>query len=165
MKRIIFFVVFINFLYAAENIKKYIKTDNVSIYEKNDAKSKVIAKLPKNTEVSIIKKEKRFVFVEVDKQTKGWVFEFNLTDKKPEEKGKKTIIDTLANDNYASREGTVRANIRGLNEISKEYAKEKKISEKAINAIIKMEQRIISDDELMQFMKEGKLGEFSEGNK
>lgn len=162
---ILFFYVvsFINFLNGESNNIQFTKTDNVKLFKESNANSNVIKNLKKNAPLTILDKKGKFVYVDDGANSKGWVFEFNLTSKNPQsQQSSSKLLDGLANDDYTSRESSTKANIRGLTEMSKEYAENKNISKKAINTVIKMEKYKISEKDLDKFMKEGKLGEYTE---
>jgi len=150
----------INFKINAETY--YAKTDNVKVFAAANAQSNVIKSLKKNESVDSLSKSGKFVNVRTADKKIGWVFEFNLTLSQPNKTKSNTFLDSLTTDNYASRESSTAANVRGLSEMSKQYAQQKKISKKSVDTVTKMEQFKITAEELDKFLKAGKLGEYAE---
>jgi len=144
-------------------LEMFAKTDNVKVFASNNAGSKVIKILKKNDSVNAGKKIGRFVYAETFDKKFGWIFEFSLTATAPaKKKTSDKFLDDLTTDNYASRDSSTKANVRGLTEISKQYAATNKISKKTVETAEKMEKHKITDSELDSFLKQGKLGEYIE---
>ncbi|MBP7653282.1 SH3 domain-containing protein [Candidatus Dependentiae bacterium] len=163
MKKLFLIINFIiTFSFPLTAAVMFAKTDNVKVFSVNNANSPIVKILKKNDSVNFTgMKNGKFFYVETSDKKKGWIFEFNLTNLNPLQKSKSgKLLDGFTTDNYASRDSSTKANVRGLTEISKEYAKTNKISQKNINIIEKMEKFKVSDAELDKFLKTGKLGEY-----
>ena len=144
-------------------VEMFAKTDNVKVFSSSSAGSKVLKILKKNDSVNAGQKKGRFVYVETFDKKFGWVFEFSLKSTAPaKKKSSDKFLDSLTTDNYASRDSSTKANVRGLTEISKQYAANNKITEKTVETAEKMEKYKIPVLELDLFLKQGRLGEYVE---
>jgi hypothetical protein len=94
----------------------------------------------------------------------GWVFKFKLTDTQPEKKSGRSGLSGLAGDNtVVAQEARAGGSIRGLKETTEQYADKKEISQADRRSVEKMEQRTVTDDELDQFKRDGRVGEYAGG--
>ncbi|HON55451.1 MAG TPA: hypothetical protein PLM75_10775 [bacterium] len=144
------------------NQKKYIKTNNTKLYETASAAARVVKKLNKDEEVIVLKKVNRFFEVETNDKKRGFVFEFSLVDNLPQQQKGAGVLANLTTDNYASRDSATRANVRGLTEMSKQYAVNNKISKSVVDTVIEMENYYIPLEIIDEFMKIGRIGEYAE---
>lgn len=142
----------------------YVKKSGTKLQASDSAKSKVIAKLSQGTPVKVLKKSKKFYQVSASGGNKGWVFKFKLTSKPPANfGGGGDVLGALGGrQKIAARESSSGSSIRGLSPISEKHAKNKGISEEEIQAVKQMETFRIHPQEMDKFLKEGRLGEYSQ---
>lgn len=141
----------------------FVKNQNVKIYSGPSANNKTIGLLQKNQQVVKLSENGKFFSVKNDKNITGWVYSFYLTKTQAAQTDKsKSAIDALTKDNYASRNGSTTINARGLTEMSEAYAKNRFISKQSVQQAKELENYKISDADLENFLKAGKLGEYAE---
>ena len=142
----------------------YVKKSGTKLQASDSARSKVIARLSQGTPVSVIKKAKRFYQVSAPGGKKGWIFKFKLTSKVPaNSSGGGDLLGALGGrQKIAARESSSGSSIRGLSPISEKHAKNKGISEEEIQAVKQMETFGVNPQEMENFLKEGRLGEYGQ---
>jgi len=140
----------------------YVKSSRTKMTAKASARSKKVATLSAGTAVKILKKEKRFYKISA-KGKRGWVFKFKLTKKKPRNAKKDDGLGSLfGNQRMAASESSSGSSIRGLSPISEKQAKSRGVTQDNIDSIKQMEEFSISEEELDQFLAEGRLREYAE---
>jgi uncharacterized protein YgiM (DUF1202 family) len=143
----------------------YVKKTGTKLQAEDSAKSDVLAKLEKGTPVTVVKKLKRFYQVSEPGGKTGWVFKFKLTSKAPEASGggADELLGALGGkQKIAARESSSGSSIRGLTPVSENHAKKRGISAVDIQSVRQMETYRISEKEMDQFLKEGRLGEYGQ---
>ena len=142
----------------------YAKKDSVKVTVKKSPTSQVVSTLALGEEVEVLKKEKRQYYVKLENGKTGWVFKFKLSGTKPKSGRGSSALSGLTGKNVVvAKEARAGGSIRGLKESTEEYAKRKQISPAHQQAVDKMEQFQVSPNDLLQFQKEGGVGEFSGG--
>jgi len=155
----LFFNILVGKLFAQE---MYVKTNNTKLYSSAAPNSKIVDNLKKNDKVFILKKQNKFYNVKTQNNITGWIYEHSVTAQSPTTKKQDNkLLDSLSSDNYASRDSATSANIRGLSENSKQYAKKRSINPKVLKEIEQLETLNISDAEIEAFLQAGELGEFA----
>ncbi len=130
--------------------------------------SKAVATLETGDAVEVLEKSDRHYKVRAPNGKSGWVFKFKLSDEKPGGgKGGSGALSLLTGEStIAAREARSGGSIRGLKEASgayATYAKNKKIVPAHKLAVDRMDQLTITREELIQFQREGSVGEFAGG--
>lgn len=155
---ILFFICFSSLSFAET---MYIKSSKTKLRSSDNVKASVLGLLEKGTPVTIIVKSKRFFKVGLQDGKKGWVFKFKLSKKAPAGGNSGGgFADVLAGSQINANESTSASSIRGLSPVSENYAKNKGISTKNIQAVDNMEAFKIDSVELDKFLQEGQLGEY-----
>ena len=140
----------------------YVKKSGTKLQAEGSAKSKVVKVLGKGTAVDVKEKSGKFYKVSAE-GSKGFIFKFKLTNKKPAKESAGGLLDVLGdNQKIAAKESSSASSIRGLSPISEEHAKKKGVSEKDIQAVKQMENFKVSVQDVEQFLAQRKLGEFNE---
>ena len=124
------------------------------------ASAKVVAKLSRSDEVTVIRKSGSWRQVTTADGAKGWVHKSRLTKKKPKKAGS---AKTVASADYQATRVETSASIRGLSPEAKQYAVRKAVPEEAQKAVDKLIKYNIEPTALNQFMKDGHLGEYCQG--
>jgi hypothetical protein len=89
------------------------------------------------------------------------VLRFKLTDKEPDNDwGVLSSMDSLFEEPTVE-EASTSASIRGLSKISEDHARRQKTRPEHIRAVSEMEKFTIPPDEIDEFLREGKLGEYA----
>lgn len=142
----------------------FAKKDQVKVTAEKSPTSKVVATLRVGDQVDVIEKKGRQYKVELPSGKSGWVFKFKLSETKPEAKKGGSSLSGLSGKNVVvAQEARAGGSIRGLKETTEQYADKKQISQADRRAVEEMEQRTVTDKELDQFKKEGRIGEYAGG--
>ncbi|RMH06867.1 MAG: hypothetical protein D6704_06200 [Nitrospirae bacterium] len=142
----------------------YAKKDHVRVTVAKSPTSRVVATLKRGEPVAVIKKSGRHYQVKLKNGRTGWVFKFKLTDKKPTARRGRGGLSALTGKSMVmAKEARAGGSIRGLKETTQRYVHDKHLDPVYQKAVEAMEQRVISDEELARFQREGGVGEFSGG--
>ena len=142
----------------------YAKKDRVKVTAEKSPTSKAVATLKLGDQVQVLKKSGRQYQVKLSSGKIGWVFKFKLSEDKPSGKSGGSSLSGLTGKNIVvAKEARAGGSIRGLKETTEQYAEKKQISPAHRKSVDKMEELVISDDELARFQKEGGIGEYAGG--
>ena len=142
----------------------YAKKDRVKVTAEKPPTSSVVATLNVGDQVDVVEKSGRQYKVQLSSGQSGWVFKFKLSDTQPEKKKGGSNLSGLTGENVVvAQEARAGGSIRGLKETTEQYADKKQISQADRRSVDKMEQRTVTDDELNQFKKDGRIGEYAGG--
>ena len=142
----------------------YVKKNGVKVTVEKSPTSSVVARLGIGDEVEVIKKAGRQYQVSLSNGKTGWVFKFKLSETKPAGKsGGSALSGLTGNNRMMAKEARSGGSIRGLKETTNQYAKSKRIDPLHNQSVEKMEQLVISDEELAAFQRAGGIGEYAGG--
>ena len=143
----------------------FAKKDRVKVTAEKSPTSKVVATLSLGDEVEVLKKSGRQYHVKLESGKTGWVFKFKLAKEKPTRKkgSGSSLFGLTGKGTIVAKEAKAGGSIRGLKETTEHYAKKKRISPAHQKSVDKMEQLVITEDELARFQKEGGIGEYVGG--
>ncbi len=142
----------------------YVNSDNVPVTQSDTPTAKVVTTLNKGSAVTLIKKKDRYRYVKLANGTKGWIYQYKLTNTLPASGQSGVNLGLLSgNSSIHAKEARSGGSIRGMQPVSKEYAQNKRIDGAHIRALEWMERFQVSDNELIRFKREGKIGEFLGG--
>ena len=147
---------------AAETL--WVTSDNAQLKKDATASSETIATVPIGVEVKVLNTEKRWRQIQLPSGKKGWMYRGRLSDTAPEkapEGGSGDLFGALAGNNIKADEASTGRSIRGLSEETEQYAKLKKTSPAAKKALDQVLAMKISEKELQNFLKQGKIGEYA----
>ncbi len=132
-----------------------------ALHAKPSASSPKVGQLATGARVTVLKKKGSWRKVKVGAM-EGWVHRSRLTRRKP---SRDVIAETKALNTGDVRVVRVEttASVRGLTPSAKAYAAAKGISADAQNSVDRLTAFHVAPSELDAFMKEGKLGVYSEG--
>ncbi len=139
----------------------YVSRDEVKVTEEKSPTSKVVETLRRGTQVQVIEKSDRHVKIQAPSGKTGWVFKFTLSDQKVGGGGGNLLSVVTGDTRIAAREAGTGGSIRGLKETSERYATAKHVDQASKEAVQRMEDRVISREELLRFQQEGSVGEFA----
>lgn len=142
----------------------YVKKIKTKITETPSPRSKIIAVVNPGIPLEIIDKKRKYYYVKLPNNKKGWVFKFKVTTKKPTRKGgdEELFALLLGERKIKADEASAGGSIRGLSRISERDATSRGIKPEHIQAVKNMENFKIDLKELESFQQEGRLGEYSE---
>jgi len=140
----------------------YVKKSGTVLNAEPSGKSATVALLEKNTAVESISTSGKFIEVQTG-SLKGWIFKFKLTNQAPKsDDGSGDVLAGLfGKQEVSAQEAASSSSIRGLSPISEKHARDTGVSERDILAVKEMESVKASPSEVAQFLKERKLGEYS----
>ena len=142
----------------------YAKKNSVKVTAEKSPTSTVVTTLHLGDQVEVLKKSGRQYQVKLSSGKTGWVFKFKLSKEKPSGKRGGSSLSGLTGKNVVvAQEARAGGSIRGLKETTERYAERKQISPAHRRSVDKMEQLVISDEELAQFQKAGGVGEYVGG--
>lgn len=142
----------------------YSKKNGVKVTVNKSPLSKVVGNLRLGDAVKVLGISGRHAKVQLSSGKTGWVFKFKLSDKKVKTRRGRSALSILSGEErIAARESRSGGSIRGLKEVSETYAKGHQIAPMHKEAVDRMEQLRIPQEELLRFQQEGQIGEFSGG--
>jgi hypothetical protein len=142
----------------------YVSKDEVKVTEDKSPMSRAVDTLRLGDQVRVLEKSDRHYKIRTPSGKTGWVFKFKLSDQAVGGGGGGNLLSGLTGESrIAAREASTGGSIRGLKETSERYAKTKRSDPASRDAVQRMEDRAISRDDLLQFQREGSVGEFSGG--
>jgi len=140
----------------------YVKKSGTALNAEPSGKSATVALLDKGTAVESINTSGNFIEVKSG-SLKGWIFKFKLTNQTPKngDGSGDFLTGLLGKQEVSAQEASSSSSIRGLSPISEKYARDTGVSESDILAVKEMEGVKATPTEVAQFLKERKLGEYS----
>ena len=142
----------------------YAKKNGVKITAEKSPTSAVVTTLALGDPVTVLSESGRLAKVKTSTGKTGWVFKFRLSEDKPSSRsGGLGLSGLTGRKRLAARESRAGGSIRGLKESTEHYAQSKHISQEHRDAVDRMEAFSLSPEELMEFKRIGRLGEFSGG--
>lgn len=142
----------------------YAKQDRVKVTEDKSPMSRVVETLRLGDRVRVLEKSGRHYKVRGPSGKSGWVFKFRLSDTEIRSGGGGDALSALTGESrIAAREARTGGSIRGLKEVSERYAERKHLDPASRHAVQRMEDRTISRERLLEFQREGSVGEFAGG--
>jgi hypothetical protein len=142
----------------------YTKTDDTKVLASESSDAKVVKTLPQNTPVDVLQKSAKFFKVAIPGGGEGWIFKFKLGPAPADEgsSGGDLLGGLGGKQKFAANESASGASIRGLSPVAERHAQQKGISPGVVEAVKNMEQYRIDPKELDAFLREGRLGEYSQ---
>ena len=120
----------------------------------------VVANLQYGQELSVLTREEKWVQVQTSRGVKGWIYSAMVSSTKPSGGG-----SDLASLGERFRRGdpsvTASAGARGLDKASEGYADRAGITKQHRDAVDRMTAYKLPDDEIQEFLKSGRLGEYA----
>lgn len=142
----------------------YVKKGEVKVTADKSPMSPVVETLRLGDRVRVLEKSGRHYKVRAPSGKTGWVFKFKLSETEISGGSGGDSLSALTGESrIAAREARTGGSIRGLKEVSERYAKTKRLDPASQDAVQRMEDRMISRDSLLEFQREGGVGEFSGG--
>ncbi len=165
MRRLNFIIVLLFIFFEAGPVRaettRWVKTPGTKIRLAKGGNAHVITKLNRGVPVEVLAEDGKWLQVRLPDGQTGWVLRFKLTDKKPaDDWGVLSSMDSLFEEPTVD-EASTSASVRGLSKISEDHARRQKTKPEHIRAISEMEKFTIQQDEIDEFLKEGKLGEYA----
>lgn len=165
----LFYIIILLFLFLSSNAgaqdKLWVSSGNARLKADKKASSENLDTIPLGTEVSIIEKDGRWYKIKVPDGKEGWMYRGKLSDTEPSAEIKKESDDLLAfipgSSIDAGKADTSRS-IRGLSDETEQYAKKRNTPQNYKKALDTVLAYSVSEKELEDFLKKGKVGEYAE---
>ena len=149
----------------------WVSSKNAKLKKSQSASSKTIATLKKGTELSVKSKKKRWFRVRASNGKVGWIYKGKVSDIKPDvsfddqESESNTLGDlfgSISGGGISADSADTSRSIRGLSSETKEYARETNTPQKYEKSLDKILTQKITEQEIENFLKLGKIGEYAE---
>ncbi len=137
----------------------YVKSPTAELKSSTSANAQILAQFSRGTSLNVILKQGNWIQVQTGGK-KGWVYKFKLSPTKPS--GGDNLLAGLGGGGASAREGSSAASIRGLSPTSEKYAGRANIQPQHVEMVKHMESMKVSQNQVQEFLKAGKLGEYQE---
>ncbi len=172
-KMMLLFIVWSMFIFVAVNAwpqeKIWVFSDGAKLKEDRKASSATIAELPVGAELTVLKYKKRWYEVTTQEDQSGWIYRGKISKEPPEENAETSgddsttqLLTSLGGSSVGADETDSARSIRGLSKEAKEYAKRSGTSQQYQDALDQVLALKVTDQEIEQFLKSGKIGEYAE---
>ena len=145
---------------SADAASLYVRASGTVLKEKPGPGGPTLTKLAIGQKCKVVEKTGSWVKVTLEtpdqKEWTGYVFGPKLGEDKPD---KERFGGSVA---LSASEGDTAMALRGLSATSEKYAERTRIEPEDVAAVKAMEKRTVTPAEVERFLKEGKLGEYSE---
>ena len=161
----IFFVLLFSISMVLAQEKLWVSSDQAKLKADKSASSETLETLPMGAEVTVITQEDRWYEIQASSGKQGWIYRGKLSDSPPAEETQKEsegLFAFMPGSNIEVDQATTDRSIRGLSNETEQYAQNRQTPEtykKALDNVLAMN---ISERELEEFLKSGKIGEYSE---
>ncbi|MDB9823033.1 SH3 domain-containing protein [Deltaproteobacteria bacterium] len=169
MRRIILTSISLVLLFSVSMVlaqdKLWVSSDSAKLKTDKSASSETIDTLSIGIEVTVLASEGKWYNVLDPSGKQGWIYRGKLSDSPPAEEVKKESEDLFAflpGSNIEADEADSARSIRGLSSETEQYAKNKQTPAAYQEALDRVLAMSIGEVELEEFLKTGKIGEYSE---
>lgn len=139
----------------------YVTAKTAQIRSGKTSLDPVVANLQYGQELDVVTREDRWIHVQTTSGAKGWIYSSKVSSTKPT--GTENELAALG---QRYRRGdpsvTAAAGARGLDKASEGYADRAGITQQHRDAVDRMTGYRILDEEVQEFLKSGRLGEYAE---
>ena len=122
----------------------------------------VVANLKLGETLDVVKRDDRWLQVQSTKGVKGWIYDNNVSTSKPAGEDNELAALGRSFRQTDASDVTASAGARGLDKVSEGYARRSGITQRHRDAVDRMTAYKISDEEIHEFLKSGRLGEYAE---
>ncbi|MBF0308621.1 MAG: hypothetical protein HQL56_03730 [Magnetococcales bacterium] len=126
-----------------------------------------VATVEAGAAVEVLKQDERNVQVKLPNGATGWANRFKFGSEKPAgASGGGDLLGALGGGGSVyAKESRSGGSIRGLREVSEDYARNQRLAGDPMASVERMERLQVNPDELLRFQEEGRVGEFAGGAK
>lgn len=142
----------------------WVASEGTELRSEPKGASAVVDNLKLDARLSVLDRSGRWYRVKTDAGKTGWVYRGRISAQKPareEAKGAPGLFGSLDSDIAANRASTDRA-MRGLSPEAEAYAKATKTPDeyqKALDSVMALK---VTREEVIEFLRKGKIGEFAQ---
>ncbi len=161
---LVFFIFSISF--AATTL--YVTSENAELKSESSSSSSTIVELTRGTELTFVAKEGRWYQVTDENNTAGWIYRGKVSEDPPEieetddEGGLGGLLGSLSGSDINADAADSSRSIRGLSPEAKKYAQTTGTHQQSQDALDSVISRKVKEQEIDQFLKQGKIGEYAE---
>ena len=140
----------------------YVKVSSAQIRSGRTSIDPVVAWVRFGEKVNASERQENYVQVQTSNGSQGWIFFSKLSVTQPSGEGDDGLLSKVSTIVRTSPSSTTASGgARGLDKVAESYAKQNNISLQHQEAVDRMTNYAITDQEIDNFMKEGGLGEYS----
>jgi uncharacterized protein YgiM (DUF1202 family) len=175
MKRlhVFFFFLFIVTAAAAHPVfaatTLYVTSDGAELKTAASSSADTLAELKRGTELTLESQEGRWYRVSTRSNQSGWIYRGKVSEDKPEIEdiesdgaGLGGLLGGLSGSDINADAADSSRSIRGLSPEAREYAKSTGTPQQSQDALDFVTSLTVTEDEINQFLKQGKIGEYAE---
>jgi uncharacterized protein YgiM (DUF1202 family) len=147
---------------AAEML--WVISEGAKLKMEPSASSETIETVPVGSELSVDSSEGSWYKVTTKSNKTGWIYRGKVSSTQPEgkeDKGGGGLFGALPGSSVQASAADTSRSIRGLSPAAKEYAASTKTPEVYQKALDRLLDLRVTDREIEEFLKEGKIGEYS----
>lgn len=140
----------------------YIAAKSAQLRSGKTSLDPVVATLKLGDTVEVAKREDRWLEVKTTKGVTGWIYDNKVSPSKPASGDSELAALGRSMRGADASAVTASAGARGLDKTSGTYANRSGITQQQRAAVDRMTAYKITDEEIQEFLKSGKLGEYAE---
>jgi len=158
----VLFVTAITMTGAASGETLYVAAKSAQLRSGKTSLDPVVATLKLGETLEVVKRDDRWLHVRTAKGVTGWIFSNNVSSSKPA--GGDTELAALGQSVRRTDASAVTASAgaRGLDKASEDYANRTGITQQQREAVDRMTAYKLPDEDIQEFLKSGRLGEYAE---
>ncbi len=165
----LFFLLFflLSVSYAATTL--YVTSENAELKTESSSSSATIVELRRGSSLTLVTKEGRWYKVTTPLSETGWIYRGKVSEEEPEieetddnEGGLGGLLGGLSGSDINADAADSSRSIRGLSPEAKEYAQAEGTPQQTQDALDSVIARKVDEQEIDQFLKQGKIGEYAE---
>jgi hypothetical protein len=165
----LFFVIFflVSITYAATTL--YVTSEDAELKSESSSSSSTIVELMRGSELTLVAKEGRWYKVTTLTDQVGWIYRGKVSEEEPEieetdddEGGLGGLLGGLSGSDINADAADSSRSIRGLSPEAKEYAQAEGTPQQTQDALDSVIEQKVDEQEIDQFLKQGKIGEYAE---
>lgn len=142
----------------------WVSSEGAQLKSDNTAMSDTVKTLPIGMEVSVLKSSDRWHYIRTPGGEEGWIYRGRLSDTPPEMEAEgqgEDLFAGLGGSGIGSDEASTSRSIRGLSKETETYADHQNTPAKYRQALDRVLTMTISEKELQEFLKAGRIGEYA----
>lgn len=147
----------------------YVTSDGAELKSESSSSSPTVAELKRGSALTLLSAEGRWYQVTTENNQSGWIYRGKVSEEEPEiedleddEGGLGGLLGGLSGSDINADAADSSRSIRGLSPEAKEYAHATGTPQQSQDALDSVISRTVSDSEIDQFLKAGKVGEYAE---
>lgn len=140
----------------------YVSAKTAQLRAGKTSLDQVVATLKLGDMLDVVKRDNRWLQVQTSKGVKGWIYSSNVSASKPAGADNELAALGRSFRRTDASGTTASAGARGLDKTSEGYANKSGITQQQRDAVDRMTAYKIPDEDIQEFMKSGRLGEYAD---